>query len=183
MSPAALSSTIDLHAPKAFPSASRPSRTYIIYFITGNPGLIEYYRTFLTHLYALLAASDLASHSDFRVYGRSLSGFEVDGATSTRTKDGPPYGLETQILHSKMALENLVHKERENGAGDVRVVLIGHSVGAYMLLEIIRQTREALLKAPDNGVRIAGGVGLFPTITHLAQSRSGIKFGVSCPSR
>jgi hypothetical protein len=182
-----LASTIDLYAPKGLTAPKPPNssnRKYIIYFITGNPGLIEYYRTYLTHLYALLAASSLASQVEFRVFGRSLSGFETDNRElkNIRSKygaPGPPYGLQVQIMHAEKALEDLVHEEQENGAGDVRVVLMGHSVGAYMLLEIIRRVREKLLANGNHGVRIVGGVGLFPTLTHLESSESGKKYGVS----
>lgn len=151
--------------------------------------MIEYYRTFLTHLYALLAASNLASKTEFRVFGRSLSGFEVhsqeqeDEAGRIQSKDGgmgPPYGLQAQIVHAEKALEDLIRGDQENGADNARVVLMGHSVEAYMLLEIIRRTREKVLKDKNSGVRIADGVSLFPTVTYFATSRNGKKYGVSC---
>lgn len=63
--------------------------------------------------------------------------------------------------------------KRDDGTDDVRVVMMGHSVGTYMLLEIIRRQREK-----RGGLRIAGGVCLFPTITDLAKSPSGRKSSV-----
>jgi hypothetical protein len=78
MSPFPLpTSKIHLSTPPE-PGKKAAKTTYIIYFLTGNPGLIEYYRTFLTHLYGLLThntASNLST--EFHVYGRSLSGFEM----------------------------------------------------------------------------------------------------------
>ncbi|PVI07711.1 hypothetical protein DM02DRAFT_608793 [Periconia macrospinosa] len=147
-----------------------PLRTYIIYFITGNPGLIGYYRNFLTHLYGLLSTDTIRVH----IYGRSLSGFEVDPVKAT--KHAPPYSLEDQILHSTIALEEQVRKiQEEDSSQDTRVILMGHSVGAYILLEV---TRRMMIKAKAQGgvgVRVVGGICLFPTITHIAKSSSGRK--------
>jgi pimeloyl-ACP methyl ester carboxylesterase len=63
-----------------------------------------------------------------------------------------------------------------------RVIIVGHSVGAYILLEILRRHRERLLGNPKDdaadGMRIEGGICLFPTVTHIAKSKSGRKFSV-----
>jgi hypothetical protein len=50
------------------------------------------------------------------------------------------------------------------------ITLIGHSVGAYILLELITRIRKS-----SSPLNIRGGILLFPTVTHLAQSPSGIK--------
>ncbi|KAF2474294.1 uncharacterized protein BDR25DRAFT_332396 [Lindgomyces ingoldianus] len=165
---------------EASPSNSRANRTYLVYFITGNPGLIQYYYTFLTHLFDLLSPKFSSSISlKLRIFGRSLSGFEVDEDSkfqeSPPHEKGPPYGLEEQITQSHKVLEDVVCYDRLNGGTDVRVILVGHSVGAYILLEIIRRTREKAANDPDNGVRIAGGICLFPTVTHISHSPSGRK--------
>jgi predicted esterase len=163
-------SQIHLHEP----AASQAKRAYIIYFITGNPGLIEYYRTFLTHLYGLLTQSSPSSTS-LHVFGRSLSGFEASTSTGERRDGNPPFSLQEQISRSQSALEELVRNVREkNGVQDVRVILMGHSVGSYILLEVIRRVREKA-KVEKDAVRIAGGVCLFPTVTHIAKSESGRK--------
>lgn len=56
------------------------------------------------------------------------------------------------------------------------VILIGHSVGAYMLLEVLdrwqREEEEGEGKREET-FRIVGGVGLFPTIVDIAQSEKG----------
>ncbi|KAL8951767.1 MAG: hypothetical protein Q9222_002288 [Ikaeria aurantiellina] len=49
---------------------------------------------------------------------------------------------------------------------------MGHSVGAYILLEIIRNHRKRI----EDGAKdfdLIGGILLFPTITHIARSPSG----------
>lgn len=165
-------SQIHLHDP----SATQAKRAYILYFITGNPGLIEYYRTFLTHLYGLLDQSSPPSTS-IHVFGRSLSGFEAASTSTSELQEDhrPPFSLQEQISRSQFALETLAKDVREKDhVQDVRVILMGHSVGSFILLEIVRRVRE-IAKAEADAVRIAGGVCLFPTVTHIAMSDSGRK--------
>jgi surfactin synthase thioesterase subunit len=45
------------------------------------------------------------------------------------------------------------------------ITLIGHSVGAYILLELIARIRKS-----SSPLNVRGGILLFPTVTHLAQS-------------
>jgi pimeloyl-ACP methyl ester carboxylesterase len=155
--------------------------TYLIYFITGNPGLIEYYRTFLTHLYGLLSQNTASDRSiEFQVYGRSLSGFEMTSSEikTYKYRKDPPYGLQDQIRHAEDDVVEIVEDLKDNGAKDVRVILIGHSVGAYMSLEIVRRLRAHGLAGEDFDTRIAGIVGLFPTVVDIARSETGLKAAV-----
>lgn len=182
MSSARLASSIHLQSPD-LPATKPAERTYIIYYITGNPGLIEYYSTFLTHLYGLLTrhtSSNPFETIDFHIFGRSLSGFEADSQHRPRKekRDRPPFGLQEQISHSEAALEELVREVRNGGAKDIRVIMMGHSVGAYIMLEITRRLREKVEKKVDDGIRIVGGVCLFPTVAHIAHSPSGKKSSV-----
>ena len=171
-----LSSTIHLRHPDYSASSSRPDRAYIIYHVSGNPGLIEYYRTFLTHLYGLLAPQ--LPSTELQVFGRDLSGFEVNGQPKAlgNSTSNPPYGLQAQIQHAEQALTELVARAKAEGARDVRVILMGHSVGAYIVLELVRRLRESAARnAPQSSVRIVGAVCLTPTVTHIAKSSSGVR--------
>jgi hypothetical protein len=163
-------------------------RRYKIIFITGNPGLIEYYRTFLTHLYALLTTSVAGKKSDvsYSVSGSSLIGFEIPGGngggedrkgawTKLGLKKGPPFGL-TEVIDAaeKNVLLTCKGSEEEDG-----VILVGHSVGAYIALEIIQRHRARLEKEGNREPRIVGGICLFPTVTHISQSPRGKLLTVS----
>jgi hypothetical protein len=53
------------------------------------------------------------------------------------------------------------------------IILIGHSVGSYILLEILRKIRDEPLSA---SVKVKAGILLFPTVMNFAQSPNGIKF-------
>ncbi|KAL9038788.1 MAG: hypothetical protein Q9214_005143, partial [Letrouitia sp. 1 TL-2023] len=50
---------------------------------------------------------------------------------------------------------------------------MGHSVGAYILLEIVRNHRKRI-QSPDEDFDLIGGILLFPTIADIAQSPSGV---------
>ncbi|KNG52566.1 hypothetical protein TW65_00170 [Stemphylium lycopersici] len=170
-------SQIHLRTPPE-PGKKAASRTYIIYFVTGNPGLVEYYRTFLTHLYGLLSQNTASDRDvEFQVYGRSLSGFEMNSAEikTIKWRKDPPYGLQDQIRHSEDELAELVEEAKDQGAKDVRVILLGHSVGAYISLEIIRRLRAHGMVGDDFETRVVGAIGLFPTIVDIARSESGMK--------
>lgn len=164
------------------PGRKHAARTYIIYFITGNPGLIEYYRTFLTHLYGLLTRNTASNRDvEFQVYGRSLSGFEMNNHEINTMKwhKIPPYGLQDQIRHAEDELADLVEDVSDDGQRDVRVIVMGHSVGSYIALEIIRRLRAHGMAGEDYATRIIGGIGLFPTVMEIVRSESGQKAAVS----
>lgn len=173
-------SLIHLRTPPE-PGKKSASRTYIIYFVTGNPGLVEYYRTFLTHLYGLLSHNTASDRDvEFQVYGRSLSGFEMNSKEikTMKWRKQPPYGLQDQIRHAEDELTDLVEEVKDQGAKDVRVILVGHSVGAYISLEIIRRLRAHGLAGDDFETRVVGAIGLFPTVVDIARSESGMKAAV-----
>jgi alpha-beta hydrolase superfamily lysophospholipase len=73
----------------------------------------------------------------------------------------------------------MVEHVKEQGAKDVRVILVGHSVGAYISLEIIRRLRAQGMAGDDFEKRVVGAVGLFPTVVDIARSESGMKAAVS----
>src|SRR5256885_1901421 len=71
------------------PSSTETAEThYLIFHITGNPGLIGYYHAFLNQLQPLLQETATEGAADskggeeekrlgFHIYGRSLRGFDI----------------------------------------------------------------------------------------------------------
>lgn len=147
---------------------------YLVFFIPGNPGIVSYYSAFLSTLYSLLQSSpdDL-----FHVYSQCLAGFDDDlnEAPSKATKtvsQNTPYTLENQIQISLEALqEQRIPSGPRKGQSYDDIILIGHSVGSYIVLEIIQR-----LKNLSTSLQIKAGILLFPTVTHLAQSPGGLRF-------
>jgi pimeloyl-ACP methyl ester carboxylesterase len=156
-------SKISFHPNSESPSASH----HLIFFITGNPGLVSYYTTFLSTLGNLLSSSSTRNSSDvFHIHGESLAGFEDESILMPPLRM-TPYSLEEQIT---MTLEALTAQRTLKNQHYATITLIGHSVGAYILLELIARIRKSW--SPLN---IRGGILLFPTVTHLAQSPRGLK--------
>jgi len=154
------------------------SQDYLIYFITGNPGLIFYYQPFLSRLHTLLVTSSRTEFARFHICGHSLKGFEFD---QNGVHGGPPkspLSLAEQINFQEDLLYKHIKSHRERTGNNPKVILMGHSVGAYILLELIKQHRKKI----DDGEEdfdLIGGVLLFPTITHIAQSPLGKVVSVS----
>ncbi|KAJ5360364.1 Protein of unknown function DUF2305 [Penicillium concentricum] len=156
-----------------------------IFFISGNPGLIGYYHPFLSLLSKYLdEPKDQHSPSlpSFQIYGCSLSGFEIDEhQPSPSQNNGIDLDLEDQICFVQGKLAALVgdeangngkYKNTLNAGTRQKVILIGHSVGAYIAMEILRRHRE---ESPESGFDIVGGAMLFPTVKDIAASPSGQK--------
>lgn len=196
-----VSSTMSLITPNSFthipegPSTDKPPVT--IFFITGNPGLIGYYHTFLSLLSSKLAAC--TPDTRFQVYGHSLSGFEIDDSTFGSTSDAPKaelrpeadarndyYDVEGQISFVQRRLDEFLSIHGGSGQAGKRqkVILMGHSLGTYIAMEVLRRHRErqkaaaAISATADVDFDIIGGVMLFPTVVDIAKSPSGRKLKV-----
>jgi pimeloyl-ACP methyl ester carboxylesterase len=182
----------------ARPSASSKVNTTAttILFISGNPGLISYYHPFLSLLADQLRVSKGSKPGgSFQIYGCSLGGFElledkVQPSNDRSHKPNPKiYGLEDQIHFVHGKLHTLVTENSKTTLSQTRsadaatppprqkVILIGHSVGAYIAMEILRRHRET---SGSKSVEfdIIGGVMLFPTVMDIAASPSGRKLTV-----
>lgn len=199
------------------PSSSDPdTHPTTIFFISGNPGLISYYHTFLSLLSAQLGWSASSSSSlsritatkgisdsdgallqsqsqSFRIYGASLGGFEV-GTDEDGVAAGPAekevYGLQEQIALVEERLRGVMSPNSnrsivkgENSKPKPKVILIGHSVGAYIAMEILRRHREGRVevegeKDADAAFDIVGGILLFPTVVDIAKSVAGRRIAV-----
>ncbi|KAF1346592.1 hypothetical protein BDV97DRAFT_222489 [Delphinella strobiligena] len=135
----------------------------LVFFITGNPGLIGYYQTFLTLCYDSLR-SKYKDHS-IHVFGTSLAGFDIAG----ETKHDKPFDLEHQIQYIDQTLTRQV-PSKASTTNPTRAILLGHSVGSYILLEVLRRQKS---HHDNNTLKLISGICLFPTITHIAKSLSG----------
>ncbi|KAJ6185917.1 hypothetical protein N7519_007218 [Penicillium mononematosum] len=141
-----------------------------IFFISGNPGLIGYYHPFLSLLSKYLdeeKEENLPSRPSFQIYGCSLGGFEIDEHKPSPSNNGIDLDLEDQICFVQGKLATLMGTKATQ-----KVILIGHSVGAYIAMEILRRHRES---NPGSAFDIIGGAMLFPTVKDIAASPSGQK--------
>ncbi|KAI0879905.1 uncharacterized protein GGS22DRAFT_103206 [Annulohypoxylon maeteangense] len=149
------------------------SRNILIFFISGNPGLVDYYEPFLSTLRGLLDETISQQLSCFQIYGQDLAGFRDDDHEPF-TQQRKPHDLEYQIQYSLTALSQLrVESGSRKGQPYDEVLLIGHSVGAYIALELFHRLLRNQELAPQ--LNLTSGILLFPTIHHISSSPSGQK--------
>lgn len=157
------------------PPSDQDIDQYLIFFFTGNPGFIAYYKDFFETLHTLLQASTASSNKIFHLVGRSLAGFE----DHDNPLPNPPYSLdqESAIIRNFLSKQRIPSGSRKDQHYK-GVILIGHSVGSYILLELLRQSKLVSEDPADGDCRninIVAGICLFPTVTHIAKSPSGLK--------
>eukprot|EP00898_Chlorokybus_atmophyticus_P009196 jgi/Chlat1/9278/Chrsp99S08499 len=113
-----------------------------ICFLPGNPGVIAYYARFLSELHT-------AFNGQATVVGLGYAGHGGKDVRGSQL-----YGLRDQIEHKLAFLDSMDES--------LPVVLIGHSIGSYMVLEMLRKRPE----------RVQQVLGIHPFITmNLDSSR------------
>ncbi|KAL1898169.1 hypothetical protein Sste5346_003575 [Sporothrix stenoceras] len=182
------------------PPPTADTKHCLIYFVPGNPGFIDYYEPFLSTMRARLDEVEDKKRKDsgddlrFHILGRNLIGFE-DGDDGGGSYGPGPYDLDMQIL---AVWDSVANARIDLGkAGGPRhgtpfdeVVLMGHSVGSYIALDVFRRQQAAHPEGPSiskgqasaiepvgstSHLNLRLGVLLFATLTHLAQSPRGQK--------
>ena len=142
---------------------------YLIFFVAGNPGLVSYYEPFLSRLFSLLCSSS-PDNACFHICGHSYRGFELSPHAERLSG---PVGLEDQIKDQEQRLLKHVKEHKAKNGKIPKVILMGHSVGAYVLLELIRGHVDAVSATDVDDFDLIGGILLFPTIADIAQSPLG----------
>jgi pimeloyl-ACP methyl ester carboxylesterase len=173
------------------PNPVQPPET-TIFFISGNPGLIGYYHPFLSLLSKYLTPENENDNGNeplsFQIYGCSLGGFELNDEKNPPSHERTiqksqsddwdlDLDLEDQIRFVQEKLTRLMRINPITTGSKQKVILIGHSVGAYIAMEILRRHREAS-SGEGRDFDIIGGAMLFPTVIDIAASASGRKLTV-----
>ncbi|KAL6051512.1 hypothetical protein STEG23_011317 [Scotinomys teguina] len=128
----------------------------LIFIIPGNPGFSPFYLPFAKTLYSLMKGS-------FPVWVISYAGFSLvpkDKKILTAPNESNAqeiediYGLNGQIEHKIAFLRAHVPK-------DVKIILIGHSIGSYLSLQVMKRAPELPEKKGSlRGLSISrGGAG------------------------
>lgn len=128
-------------------NGNKNSKTLIL-IIPGNPGIIEFYEKF---------AKDLNAETELDVLGISHTGHLYD----EKVKNWQPLNLLTQINHKIEYIEKYLSDE------DVNIILIGHSIGCYIILEVLNYMNKDLKK------KVKKAFLLMPTIERMHESPNG----------
>ncbi|KAK0543947.1 hypothetical protein OC845_005860 [Tilletia horrida] len=149
----------------------------VLIFICGNPGLASFYTRFLSDIHrspALKGRVEIfgVSHRGHAFVPPSSDSDNAEGRAAKEARHGQRVSLYDQVKHKVAVLDAVrrvyprVHfkADGQNGAArsskDVKVVLVGHSIGAYIALEVLRARRRDV-----DGVHL-----LFPTLSNIAQT-------------
>ncbi|WVQ80639.1 hypothetical protein IAT38_002744 [Cryptococcus sp. DSM 104549] len=133
---------------------------HLLVFILGNPGLLGYYPPFLTHFHALLPPTHAILATSHIGHSTSVPG------------PAEPLNLKEQV-ESKAELVRALRGELDawsggaEGEGRPELALMGHSVGAYMLCEVMKR----LNVGPERPV--SAGYLLFPTLGWISNTWNG----------
>ncbi|KIW09403.1 uncharacterized protein PV09_00297 [Verruconis gallopava] len=171
-----------IHLPGPNPS-SHIKRRYLVYFITGNPGLVEYYDAFLLHLYMILGPENdrklFSSENAFDIYAASIPGFDFadpDNAYERWKRMGlnhaPPFSLNEVIDGMEAELWGAVELTKRDGE-QLEVIIMGHSLGSFITLELIQRHRRRLENGQNEPCVITAGICLFATVVDIASSERG----------
>ncbi|KAK1793511.1 hypothetical protein P4O66_011885 [Electrophorus voltai] len=166
----------DLYAAVKSPNPARA----LILIIPGNPGVVGFYKTFMWTLYQTF-------NRRYPVWAVSQAGHcspqdTLDLVEDASVMESDVFGLNGQIEHKLAFLFEHVPR-------DMHVVLIGHSIGCYIVLEMMKRDQElkGAVEAwagngscPFNALPNAGtaqfvlkSIMLFPTIERMACTPQG----------
>ncbi|KIJ46409.1 hypothetical protein M422DRAFT_29264 [Sphaerobolus stellatus SS14] len=126
-------------------STESPLRT-IAFFIPGNPGLIDFYNPFLSVL-----------HRKFKDQGLAILAHAHLGHS--------PHLMEPETTKLQHQVEACVEVVDEIMATwpDVKIVLIGHSVGSWISSQVLKERTD----------HVNAAFLLFPTISNIADTPNG----------
>ncbi|KAL0676017.1 hypothetical protein Bca4012_003998 [Brassica carinata] len=118
------------------------SPKFHVLFIPGNPGVVSFYNDFLESLHQFLDGN------------ASITAVGQISHTSKDWESGKLFSLQEQIDHKV----EFIRQEPESVK--VPIILVGHSIGSYISLEILRKCPEKVLYC----------IGLYPFLTLNQQS-------------
>lgn len=146
----------------------------LLIFIPGNPGLIDYYTTYLELVQR--------KYPTLEILNISHAGFQTTGDFVKRGETSPFefYDLEFQINHKVEIISEYLKEAKagEEGEGDelepIKVYILCHSVGSFVTQRVVKR----LLSKPDvSRLFKLRFVGLIcPTILDIKVSSSGVLF-------
>ena len=144
---------------QVFCSGSLEEDATRVIFIPGNPGVVRFYWRFLNSLAT-------STETEYRVYAMSYPGHDVSGLSSDVKGAWDRLSLEEQIEH-KIAF---IRAHVPEGA---KVILIGHSLGCYIIMQMLKRNSLANIEIVKIGL-------ICPVIACMAESPTGQWFGPFC---
>ncbi|PVI03914.1 hypothetical protein DM02DRAFT_625441 [Periconia macrospinosa] len=153
---------------------------YIIFFIPGNPGLIQFYNLFLKTLHQRIAKRLTNTSINVNVMGITLRGFECgDDSDKDDIRSAPEFKLPLSIDGQLDFLFTTLNDVQTRNP-HTKVILMGHSLGSFLTMEMLQRRHfyshdgACLCETSTYDIpNFAGAIAVFPALTHLARSKSG----------
>uniref|UniRef100_A0AAY4AYP3 Lipid droplet-associated hydrolase n=1 Tax=Denticeps clupeoides TaxID=299321 RepID=A0AAY4AYP3_9TELE len=124
----------------------------------GNPGVVGFYKTFMETIYQSLGRRCAVWAVSHAGHCTPLAGLKkILTIYPSVLESGDVFGLNGQIEHKLAFL--LEHVPR-----NVNLVLVGHSIGCYIILELMKRDPE---------LKVLKSLLLFPTIERMAATPQG----------
>lgn len=138
------------------PSRLHSGHKLLFVVIPGNPGVVGFYRTFMQTIHRLCGYQHpvwAVSHAGHCTPPDSMDLLE----DASWPAEGDVFGLNGQIEHKLSFF-------RRHIPPHTRLVLLGHSIGCYIILEMMKRRPE---------LNVVKAILLFPTIERMAQTPQG----------
>ncbi|CAL0310541.1 unnamed protein product [Lupinus luteus] len=126
-----------------------------VLFVPGNPGVILFYKDFVEYLFELLGGI------------ASVTAIGNVSHTKKNWEHGRLFSLQEQIDHKV----DFIREELKNS--EIPIVLIGHSIGSYISIEMFKRSPE----------KVKYCIGLYPFLTLNPHSEKQIVIGKIAESR
>jgi pimeloyl-ACP methyl ester carboxylesterase len=149
------------------PLASSSNGEYVIYMLPGNPCIMTYYKPFLSTLFTSINAALTPRHTCAHVGGYTPPGFRMSPGHISGVK--LPASLQDQIGYAERLIDAAI-KQHIKSASRPKLILVAHSIGTYMALEILRRYKDG--HSPLAHIDIIGAVLLCPTIVEMADAQN-----------
>jgi pimeloyl-ACP methyl ester carboxylesterase len=153
--------SIELYNANNTPHIAPTNKNLLVFYVTGNPGGLEFYVEFANDLLAMLSTTTIiqdrydnlylhtTAHSNHHLLRESES--PVDTAFQS-------CGLQDQIDHQyQHLLESISKHSTPESHDDLDIMLCGHSIGCYIFLDIVD-------KHPEIKARVKYTILLMPFI-------------------
>ncbi|PVU92539.1 hypothetical protein BB559_003675 [Furculomyces boomerangus] len=140
--------------------AKLPPRIVLL-MIPGNPGLIAFYSEFLSAIHN--------QNPDIEIIGVSHQGHTIFEADSGElVVPSQVHSFNHQISHIKLLFKEItsIYSRNSTNKTDIpapKFVLCGHSVGAYICQEVLKEYPQHVNKV----------ISLFPTVMHIQKTPNG----------
>lgn len=143
-----------------FATFARPGNQDVVLIVPGNPGVVEFYEVFARGLFQALGRSaDVVVVS----HGNHVRRADPLARAALRAR-GAPWRYRHLHLQEQVQHKVAVVRDMQARRPDARLFLVGHSIGAHLVLQIMRHVPEAQL-----GLAVL----LYPTIMHIGSTPNG----------